>query len=322
MSSLANRKSVMFRCPSSSDLKALQSIYHKLHCDFHIVSEGPKDVPNIPSLTPSGFVRWMTCCILAAPDQEASRLCQVVEALPIELSTPSSRSERLPKQLSRHLLPAKPDHITKEWMLRACEAEGLPTSRSCPYSQGSKRGREEYRDDASRRYMPPSRLDDYQCLQSQSRKHRQCSTTRTSDSDRRRHSRHSPERARRSQRDASPSLDRRGNTSKRSSAFVEDDRHYRASQSDRVGAPSLKRAASTRSRRHTSPDGRDRRQSYRELSPDRYSRQRRGSYHPDSSENSPGDSFESGGAIPRRQGSHGQTYADYPRDSGRSERKR
>lgn len=314
----------MFRCHSTSELKALRSIYRALRCDVHLVSESPGEVPDVPALTPAGFVRWMTCCILAAPDQEALRLCRVVESLPIDLSS-SSHSERLPKQLSRHLLPAKPDPITREWLMRVCDAEGLPTTRSSSTSrQGSKRGREECRDDASRRYMPSSRLDDDRAsIRSHSTRRRHHSTTRSPDDDRRRHSHRSPDRARRSHRDASPYSSRRDTTSIRSSTFAEDDRYHRVPQSDRGNAPSLKRAASTRSRRHASPGGRDRRRSHRDPSPDRYSRQRRGSYYPESFEGSPRGSFESGSSSPRsRHGSQGQTYEEYARESGRSERRR
>jgi len=70
----------------------------------------------IPALTPFGFATWMTIFLLAYPDAEAKRLEKVVLALPIDADGQmvDGKPERLPKQISRHLLPEKEDRKSKK----------------------------------------------------------------------------------------------------------------------------------------------------------------------------------------------------------------
>jgi hypothetical protein len=69
----------------------------------------------VPALTPVGFAHWMTTHILAYPDAEAKRLEKVVLALPIDADGVmlDGKPERLPKQISRYLLPQKEDRKSR-----------------------------------------------------------------------------------------------------------------------------------------------------------------------------------------------------------------
>ena len=72
--------------------------------------EDPRKPPTVPGLTPVGFAHWVTTWILAYPDQEALRLDKVVKNMPADADSPADgKPERLPKQISRHLLPARED---------------------------------------------------------------------------------------------------------------------------------------------------------------------------------------------------------------------
>ncbi|KAH7319652.1 hypothetical protein B0I35DRAFT_408440 [Stachybotrys elegans] len=78
-------------------------------CEYHLVQNQVNAKPCVPGLTPTGFEQWATLLIRAYPDREAKRLAHVMTDLPIEAegSTFDGSLERLPKQLSRSLLPAK-----------------------------------------------------------------------------------------------------------------------------------------------------------------------------------------------------------------------
>jgi hypothetical protein len=64
-------------------------------------------MPHIPSLTPAGFEHWMVCQLRAFPDHEAKRLSHILADLPITADGVliDDKPERLPKQISRYLLP-------------------------------------------------------------------------------------------------------------------------------------------------------------------------------------------------------------------------
>lgn len=64
-------------------------------------------LPSIPALTSNGFANWTTLLTLSYPDLEHARLNRIVAELPIDAcgSLVDGKPERLPKQLSRHLLP-------------------------------------------------------------------------------------------------------------------------------------------------------------------------------------------------------------------------
>ncbi|KAM3498331.1 hypothetical protein MY11210_009681 [Beauveria gryllotalpidicola] len=107
----------VFSLTSPRAMSRLEKLYLSLQCDFHLVqasSPGPKKWPCIPALTPEGFVQWNVMLIRAFPDQEAARLARVfadiaLEAAPEDPSVECSeqRGARLPRQISRHLLPAE-----------------------------------------------------------------------------------------------------------------------------------------------------------------------------------------------------------------------
>lgn len=90
------------------DYAALERLYQDLGCSYHLVQGRPNSTPRIPALTPSGFQHWMVRQIQTYPDQEAIRLHRIVDGLPITADGPllDGKQERLPRQLSRHLLPA------------------------------------------------------------------------------------------------------------------------------------------------------------------------------------------------------------------------
>lgn len=88
-----------------------------------MVQDNPSDPPITPALTPVGFAHWTTIHILAYPEVEAKRLETVVLDLPIDADGVSQdgRPERLPKQLSRHLLPQKEDRRSRRGLEDAIE---------------------------------------------------------------------------------------------------------------------------------------------------------------------------------------------------------
>ncbi|KAM3510131.1 hypothetical protein MY10362_000170 [Beauveria mimosiformis] len=113
----------VFSLTSPRAMSRLEKLYLSLQCDFHLVqasSPGPKKWPCIPALTPEGFVQWNVMLIRAFPDQEAARLARIFADIALEAapedpsmecssgsSSSSSSSARLPRQISRHLLPAE-----------------------------------------------------------------------------------------------------------------------------------------------------------------------------------------------------------------------
>ncbi|KPM45805.1 hypothetical protein AK830_g769 [Neonectria ditissima] len=100
----------MFEPRPRKDYASLEWLYQDLHCAYHLVQGRPNSTPRVPALTPAGFEEWMVRQIQAFPDQEAERLNYIVAELPISADGPfqDGKAERLPKQLSRHLLPAAP----------------------------------------------------------------------------------------------------------------------------------------------------------------------------------------------------------------------
>lgn len=81
-------------------------LYQDLACEYHLVQEHARTRPCIPALTPSGLATWMTAFVRASPGHESRRLSAMLLDMPLEADRVPP--ERLPKQLSRHLLPAHP----------------------------------------------------------------------------------------------------------------------------------------------------------------------------------------------------------------------
>jgi hypothetical protein len=81
-----------------------------------LIQEDSHSAPIVPSLTPIGFAHWMTIFILAYPEEESRRLGKVVLAMPINADGDlvDGKPERLPKQISRHLLPEREDPTSRK----------------------------------------------------------------------------------------------------------------------------------------------------------------------------------------------------------------
>ncbi|KAL2179846.1 uncharacterized protein P884DRAFT_283046 [Thermothelomyces heterothallicus CBS 202.75] len=92
----------------------LAELYQQLACEYYLVPAEPKARPTVPGLTLAGWTRWMTIVTRAYPAEEAQRLDKVVAALPINAdSLLDGKPERLPKQISRHLLPERPNRESR-----------------------------------------------------------------------------------------------------------------------------------------------------------------------------------------------------------------
>ena len=103
----------IFRAQSNEQISKL---YQDLGCEHHLVQENLTTAPLVPALTPSGFAHWMSLHILAYPELEAKRLEKAVLAMPINADGEmvDGKPERLPKQISRHLLPETEDKPSKK----------------------------------------------------------------------------------------------------------------------------------------------------------------------------------------------------------------
>ncbi|KAL5321648.1 hypothetical protein ACEPPN_009608 [Leptodophora sp. 'Broadleaf-Isolate-01'] len=110
----------IFRAHSNEHISRL---YQDLGCEHHLVQEDSHSAPIIPALTPVGFAHWMTINILAYPEEESVRLGKVVVAMPIDADGDlvDGKPERLPKQISRHLLPDREDRSSRKLLDSAIE---------------------------------------------------------------------------------------------------------------------------------------------------------------------------------------------------------
>ncbi|CZR58510.1 uncharacterized protein PAC_08402 [Phialocephala subalpina] len=98
-------------------------LYQDLGCEHHLVQKDPKAAPSIPSLTAVGFAHWMTIQVLAYPEAEWRRLQKVVRQMPVDADGElvDGKPERLPKQLSRYLLPEREDRRSKRLLDESVE---------------------------------------------------------------------------------------------------------------------------------------------------------------------------------------------------------
>ncbi|CZS88046.1 hypothetical protein WAI453_000442 [Rhynchosporium graminicola] len=110
----------IFRAQSNEHISRL---YQDIGCEHHLVQEDSHSSPTIPALTPVGFAHWMTINILAYPEEESKRLAKVVVSMPIDADGDlvDGKPERLPKQISRHLLPNKEDRSSRKLLDSAIE---------------------------------------------------------------------------------------------------------------------------------------------------------------------------------------------------------
>ena len=114
----------IFECheDDKEDYKDIAVLYEDVECEYHLVKPHPssRTRPLVPALTAAGFVKWIIMAIYAYPDEEAARLHAIISRLPIDADN-DGRRERLPKQLSRYLLPARPDKSARRCLDRAVE---------------------------------------------------------------------------------------------------------------------------------------------------------------------------------------------------------
>jgi hypothetical protein len=94
----------------------ISRLYQDLGVEHFLTQENHNSPPIIPSLTPHGFAQWMTLNIMAYPHEEWTRLESVVRVMPINADAPliDGKPERLPKQISRHLLPDRAHNESKK----------------------------------------------------------------------------------------------------------------------------------------------------------------------------------------------------------------
>ncbi|KAH6621384.1 hypothetical protein B0J18DRAFT_225469 [Chaetomium sp. MPI-SDFR-AT-0129] len=100
----------IFRGHHGAAPPSLAELYQELGCEYYLVPAAPNARPTVPALTLLGWTRWMTLAMRSYPNEEAERLAKIVASLPINADTLlDTKPERLPKQISRHLLPAEAD---------------------------------------------------------------------------------------------------------------------------------------------------------------------------------------------------------------------
>lgn len=159
----------LFRARSKDFNGALESLYEDLGCQYFLVQADDRSRHCVPALTPQGFMQWLITMIQAYPDEEAKRLDKVVSALPIEAdSLLDGKPERLPKQISRYLLPPEPIRKTKRLVddamndfredIEGCSSQSSkPGSRSTPIivtATSDRRPSSNATASASSRYIP------------------------------------------------------------------------------------------------------------------------------------------------------------------------
>ncbi|KAJ4307190.1 hypothetical protein N0V88_000569 [Collariella sp. IMI 366227] len=100
----------IFRNRQAASWTRLADLYQHLGLEYFLVPADVKFRPILPSLTLSGWTQWLTLSMRAYPNEESHRLAKVVAAMPINAdSLLDGKPERLPKQISRRLLPTKPN---------------------------------------------------------------------------------------------------------------------------------------------------------------------------------------------------------------------
>ncbi|CAH0050210.1 unnamed protein product [Clonostachys solani] len=337
----------LFDCYDLEEYRDLQCVYAALGCEIHLVSSQPGSPPDIPALTPAGFAKWMSIFMLATPDQEAYRLDSIVERLPIQCKGAGGEIERLPKQLSRHLLPEKHDEQLRVLVLSAYNkafqrsairhaeiesslvSSSRRSSRSTVYAND--RQHRVRRDDSTPRYSREKRMrepdsperskrDRSRRAQSRRRKSEYGDNESTATTSHRRRHHHSPGRSpqrsperssRRRRTDSSPSHHHRTyspfSTSSRRHSGSGDDAPRQSSPSSRWTMPLFRGRSSV-------GGSDDHRRRSRDLTPEDTRQGRRDSEYTMSSSRYPGESRRSSAETSPRSG-----FEEEPR---RSERRR
>ncbi|KAM0325331.1 hypothetical protein ACHAQA_007316 [Verticillium albo-atrum] len=100
----------VFKPSKDTSFERIEYLYQDLDCPYCLAQFAPKSRPSIPGLTPTGFVKWITTCMLAYPAQEARRLTLLLSDLPsLTVTSSEGNQEQLPRSLPRTLLPATHD---------------------------------------------------------------------------------------------------------------------------------------------------------------------------------------------------------------------
>ncbi|KAK3293467.1 uncharacterized protein B0H64DRAFT_419203 [Chaetomium fimeti] len=127
----------IFRGRQGAPPARLAELYQQLGCEYYLVPAEPKARPTVPGLTPAGWARWMTLAMRAYPNEESQRLAMVVAALPINADTLFDiKPERLPKQISRHLLPERADRQSRVLLSSTLKNHLDATTQPPPRSPG------------------------------------------------------------------------------------------------------------------------------------------------------------------------------------------
>ncbi|KAL8366033.1 hypothetical protein RB595_004697 [Gaeumannomyces hyphopodioides] len=93
-----------------SFFERVSDLYDDLGCQYHLVPKDGKSRPVVPALTPTGFSQWLITNIKAYPEEEARRLAGVVLQVPLSVANAADgKLERMPRMISRGLLPEQPD---------------------------------------------------------------------------------------------------------------------------------------------------------------------------------------------------------------------
>lgn len=93
-----------------SFFERVSDLYDDLGCQYHLVPKDGKSRPVVPALTPTGFSQWLIANIKAYPEEESRRLAGIVLQVPLSVANAADgKLERMPRMISRGLLPEQPD---------------------------------------------------------------------------------------------------------------------------------------------------------------------------------------------------------------------
>ncbi|CAK7223768.1 hypothetical protein SCUCBS95973_005291 [Sporothrix curviconia] len=131
----------IFQSADRDHNRKIAELYQDLGCSYHFVQANPGSQPRIPGLTPDGFTRWMALHLQAFPDGVFKRLSRVISDFPLDLvSAPDAKTERLPKQLSRYLLPRVPDGHIRSLLQQAPVVSVIALAGQLPFKFASSIG--------------------------------------------------------------------------------------------------------------------------------------------------------------------------------------
>ncbi|KAI1800918.1 hypothetical protein F4811DRAFT_556331 [Daldinia bambusicola] len=143
--------SELFNSRARDAHERLADFFTDLDCQYHLVPPNAYSRPRVPGLTPAGFVRYFTTCILAHPDEEFRRLDRIVADVQLVADAPvyadtgtgtgigkgigigtgmgmgtgtgtgPGEPEKLPRQLFRSQFPVRHDPRSKKILAAALD---------------------------------------------------------------------------------------------------------------------------------------------------------------------------------------------------------